>query len=229
MNVIDTCDLTDYFKAVGPDYHVSDNQRICGQLVEREVYCCVSELVSDLLTLAGESAYGTLRQTSIDYDELVELCRVKGDAKEAAEQECWYKFSELGEDERHRVMAGFEAQAAQDDEDFDPDYEPVFVRIPLKAKGQFTQLEESYAEDWQELCGEQGINIEDSEVYEHWVVSSWFKRKLYEHGETTGEISGLDIWGRSCTGQAIKLDHVIWEIAAEMQILVGQKNDWSKQ
>ncbi len=51
--------------------------------------------------------------------------------------------------------------------------------------------------------------------------------RLKEQGEMTGEFFNLTIWGRCTTGQSISMDSVIGTIAAEMQILHGQKNDWT--
>jgi hypothetical protein len=83
---------------------------------------------------------------------------------------------------------------------------------------------------WQDLCSEFDIDLEpgEQEVYEHWIVSQWFAEKLQEQGETTGELFNLTIWGRCTTGQAISIDHVISEIAAGMQILEGQKYEWTE-
>ena len=47
-------------------------------------------------------------------------------------------------------------------------------------------------------------------------MSDWLARKLRERGYLTGNLCGLTIWGRGCTGQAICLDRVIQEIACEL-------------
>ena len=91
--------------------------------------------------------------------------------------------------------------------------------------------EESDAEDWQTLCEEQGIELEDyiPYVYEHWIVSDYLADKLEAHGEKVlWNFFGMTIWCRTATGQAILLDGVISKICAEMEILEGQKYDWSK-
>lgn len=56
------------------------------------------------------------------------------------------------------------------------------------------------------------INDYRSEVFEHWIVSSWLGKKLQEHGETVVELYGLTIWCRTTTGQAIYCDCVIQQI-----------------
>ncbi len=53
-----------------------------------------------------------------------------------------------------------------------------------------------------------------SEVFEHWIVSSWLAQKLIEHGETIVEdFYGINfIWCRCTTGQAIYCDGVVQQI-----------------
>ena len=66
-----------------------------------------------------------------------------------------------------------------------------------------------------------------NEAYEWWFVTRWFAEKLAAHGEMV--IQGWhNVWGRTCTGQAILLDYVIGKITEEMGILDGQEHDWSK-
>lgn len=89
---------------------------------------------------------------------------------------------------------------------------------------------ESEFDEWRDAAEALGIDEPIThEAYEHWIVSDWFADKLKKHGEITGEFFNLTLWGRCGTGQSIYMDCVIAEIAAEMQILVGQQNDWSKQ
>ena len=59
-----------------------------------------------------------------------------------------------------------------------------------------------------------GWDIDDhrSEVYEHWICTSFLAQKLQEKRETVVECYGLTIWCRACTGQAIHCDWVIQEI-----------------
>jgi hypothetical protein len=85
------------------------------------------------------------------------------------------------------------------------------------------------AKTWEELCNEKGIDAYEyaPEIYEHWIVSDWLAARLEEHGERVlRDFFGMTIWGRSCSGQAIYLDYIISEIAAEMGILEGQANEW---
>lgn len=73
-------------------------------------------------------------------------------------------------------------------------------------------------EDWEELCSNQDINADEyrPEVYEHWLISGWLKRRLADYGQVVGDFMGLIVWGRCCTGQAIYLDHTIQRVATDL-------------
>ncbi|KAK2245412.1 hypothetical protein XC29_00725 [Clostridioides difficile] len=66
---------------------------------------------------------------------------------------------------------------------------------------------------------------EPHEIYEFWIVSEWLCNKLKELGEVV--IPSENIWGRGCTGQSISLDYVISKICEDMEILEGQKYEWT--
>ena len=68
------------------------------------------------------------------------------------------------------------------------------------------------------------LDTEPQEVYEWWVVTSWLLDELRKRGEVV--IPHENIWGRTCTGQAIKLDGIISAICSDMGILEGQRNEW---
>ena len=82
------------------------------------------------------------------------------------------------------------------------------------------------AEAYDNCCYENSLDPEYIEAYEHWIVTDWLAKKLEAHGEMVGDIFGLTIWGRTCSGQAILLDYVISKICEELEILEGQKNEW---
>ena len=72
--------------------------------------------------------------------------------------------------------------------------------------------------EMEELCLELQIDTDDfrNEVYEHYIISGWLAARLRERGAVTGDLCGMTIWGRCCTGQALCLDGVIQEIACEL-------------
>ena len=72
--------------------------------------------------------------------------------------------------------------------------------------------------DMEELCRELQIDTDDfrDEVYEHWIVDTHLANMLQSMGEVVGELCGLTIWGRCCTGQSICLDRVMQRCAIEI-------------
>ena len=113
----------------------------------------------------------------------------------------------------------------EDDEGFEvePDDEGEYDKKDLLRRAELIA-----EKDYEEFCREHDIEPDEHEVYEHWIVTDYFARKLKEQGETVGEVCGLTIWGRCATGQAISMDGVITRIARDMEILEGQRYDWSK-
>ena len=83
-------------------------------------------------------------------------------------------------------------------------------------------------EELKEFCEEFNYDCEEEpqEIFEWWAVSEYLFEKLKAKHEPVLEYGNIYIWGRTCTGQAILLDGVISEIALEMEILEGQKNEW---
>lgn len=66
--------------------------------------------------------------------------------------------------------------------------------------------------EWHELLYDDA----EREIFEHWLVSDWLAEKLAAKGEyVETNFYGMSIWGRTTTGQAVKMDRVIQEIAAE--------------
>jgi hypothetical protein len=57
---------------------------------------------------------------------------------------------------------------------------------------------------------------ENQEIYEWWVVSEWLREKLRDKGHPILENDYGAWWGRRTTGQAIKMDGSIREIAKEL-------------
>lgn len=70
---------------------------------------------------------------------------------------------------------------------------------------------------------------EPQEVYEWWAVSKWLFDKLSECNQPVLDAGSCYVWGRCTTGQAILLDVVITNICADMGILDGQENSWTKK
>lgn len=89
-------------------------------------------------------------------------------------------------------------------------------RLEYELRQKILNLVEAEPDGWREVCEEYNLDPEIREAYEHWIVSEWAARWLEEKGEITGEVCGLTIWGRCCTGQSIYMDNVWQEKAAEI-------------
>lgn len=215
----------DSYRAAGGEWESGANQQICKQLVGREVAHCVSSLVYHFAT-NPEALTGS------DYseDEIIELCRNVDDADLMTMAECRDYLQEHGGDEPRSAPNPWSMDADELGELLTEAGITPKPGIETARRQAIEAIDEeliSGLDDWREAareCAQENPN----EVYEHWIVSDWLAGKLKERGETTGELFGLTIWGRTTTGQAIALDAVIAGIAAEMQILEGQKHDWSE-
>ncbi len=66
-------------------------------------------------------------------------------------------------------------------------------------------------------CHASGSDPYEWEVFEHWAVSPWLAEKLAAEGERVDtDFAGLNVWGRTTTGQSISMDAVIRKIAADL-------------
>lgn len=192
----------------------ADYQRKVGEFVSREVIHCASTLIYELMQKAEEfpEYQDDLYSLSVNRQEKVSgnQYRLIVDCDERGEFACSvYQINEDGED--GKGVAGF-------------------VKSEYSAVQAFCEEygDPRTTEAWEQYFYETGIDKqvviigcsddpeieeEESEVFEHWIVTDWLGRKLEEAGETVVfNFMGLTIWGRTCTGQAIQLDDVICNI-----------------
>lgn len=167
------------------------------QMVQREVLCCMSSLVSTL----AKGAYAIESKGDFAHDEvkpLQELCEQAYelavpvlDYEEAAMQAGWHVYAGVwhhGEAHEHRAR--------------------TFI-----ARGYLST---------QEVCDTNSLDPYEREVFEYWAVSKWLAEKLQAQGERVDtDFAGLNIWARTTTGQAISMDGCIARIHAEMTSPVG--------
>lgn len=106
------------------------------------------------------------------------------------------------------------------DEEILPGYSTLYVDV------EDSDFQLSEAATWKELCENKSITPYENEALEFWAVSSWLSQKLEAQGETVTEFFDFTVWSRGTSGQSIFLDSVIQEIALDMEILKGQKNEW---
>lgn len=215
-------------------------QELGGRLVDREVYYCVSSLMSDLTALVSCANQAVLDQVYVTYEGMIALNR-RIDYDEAVEAH----IDDCDDLDDLENMAGFVGdwddalRAAGYNPDNTP-FKPIDTDDPEAEPEQYDDLaaylwdlEEEEGKkflealrtyikervnDHTDFCLEFEVDADEyeSDVYEHWIVSNWLARKLAERGEVTGDVCGMTIWGRCTTGQAIGLDYVIQQIAAEL-------------
>jgi len=217
-------------KRSDPDY-----QEAVSNFVRNNVVCCVSGLFSDVLKLVQNASRDTLRETSFDEEEMMELCEHK-DYEEAARQH-------IKDMDRDDLISALSDASVKDDRpsneignaamerlmkqieegDCDPAIDGSIEEGGFALMSEWPGISDDDLRDklgaalneddgWQEFCDEQGVDPEYVEVYEHWVVDRWFAARLAEYGEITGDFGGLTVWGRTSTGQAISMDYVVCRI-----------------
>lgn len=125
-----------------------------------------------------------------DSDEAIELWRAPPDYEEACLQEGIILTE--GEDGDYR--------ATQDGDEFDTG--------------------ESDLDDARRAaCDYFRVDMSDyeSEIFEHWAVSHYLADRIEERGgRIVRDWHGLNVWGRATTGQAIYMDGIMQDIAAEI-------------
>lgn len=207
-------------------------QNLASRLIEREVYYCVSALISDLSALVQAAPRGTV---DIDWDEDLYPLFEATDYEEAATQainDCddlnalESMVENVGYWDDACAQAGYDSAFEYADADgeldtidfgtwFDEHCTDDEKQDVLKTLRTYVA---DHCSDWAEFCRENDVDTDDfhSEVYEHWIVSNWLAYKLKERGYVVGEVSGLTIYGRCCTGQSMCLDHNMQAIALEL-------------
>lgn len=59
----------------------------------------------------------------------------------------------------------------------------------------------------EEIAEELGVEPDTSEVYEYYSIEGYRLKKFLEsQGELVFHLAGFDVWGRTCTGQAVYID-----------------------
>jgi hypothetical protein len=182
------------------DGNSTNNQHIKGILVGREVNMCLSYLMDELF-----KASNLVSSKDVDlpnYENIENLFVYPEYINDFA------NFAGGTEEQRDAEIERLEAEIeARDHEDQEQD------RIAIQSE--IDELKE--------------LETEARDILEWWAVDSMMFDSLKKHGEPVLEYANLNLWGRTCSGQAILLDHVITVIASEMQILEGQENDWNRR
>lgn len=175
------------------------NQRICAKFVADEVIACVSDMV--------ELTYGEdlTNKYAVNYEDVRNLSRYP---------------------EYYGEYAKFEGGAECDKEEEIERLEDLWESIKMlghyEGDDDLETIESCIDSEIHEL---NTLGLEDAEIFEWWIVTSWLGRKLEEKGYPVVERSMGWLWGRTTTGQSISIDYVIRQICQDMEFLYGQKNE----
>lgn len=209
------------------------NQRICSQLVNREVYANVNSMVDYILQSEG-------RDKPFDYDDIENMYSYEysghffslSKADENEKEEELEAQQEILDEMDEGIEAKEEYLDNLKDELMDP-MEGNMYRKAVRERLEFEiketerlikEMKEKRERLAKEIDEVEDLEAEPQEIFEWWLVSDFLCRKLKEKGYPVIECES--IWGRTTTGQAISIDWVIEQIAREMEILEGQKYEW---
>lgn len=204
------------------------------KLVSREVYYCVSSLVSELMQRAESfdpedtEALYDLEVAKRDYEEACteagweevdptwfvftngDTCFVSKDGDEGQAWDALLQDLDVRPEDYPDLDETTTAQEVCEDNGWELADSPTFYNTETG--------ETSEADGWEELASEQDIEPYVREVCEHWLVSDWLGERLEEKGETVRELMGLTVWARGTTGQAIYIDGVIEDIVNDLNL-----------
>lgn len=168
-------------------------QRVCGAFVRKNVLYCMSALMYDIGQHLEESA----KIFDEDYDTMLGWYQ-----QDDWDEPVSYYISSLDRDE---VVAYLEGRSIQcnDDEDVATLREAMLEDI--RSEGAL-----------QDFANENNLDPHVTEVYEHWLIDSYFAEELKEAGEIIFEFENMTIWGRTTTGQSISMDYVIEHMVKEL-------------
>lgn len=178
------------------------------QMIQREVLCCMSSVVSAMAQTAGCTISGTRARRDDAALALSNLCEQASelaapvlDYEEAALQAGWTQQPD-----------GRWWREPSSEKEANSDRAEMFL-------GSWPFI---YADDVQDACKYDAIDPYEWEVYEHWAVSTWFAEQLIAQGEHVNtDFAGLNVWARTCTGQAINMDGAVRKIYGAMVAPVG--------
>lgn len=186
------------------------------RLVRDNVIYCVSGLIYDLRSVAEQLD---------DYDTYLNLVSGRPDYEQAA-SEFVTEDADLDQLEEIADNFGYWADVVLESVGYDfteppeVDEEEVdfddYLDADPKRWETLRHAVWKLVDDFAWVCNHYALDPDCLEVYEHWIVSSWFGEKLKDKGEVVEGYMGLTVWGRTCTGQAIVMDELIQQIAKEL-------------
>lgn len=193
------------------------------RIADREVYCCDSGLVTDLIN--GAAGDSEVSQAFTDEEAIRNLY---ADPSEWQLDECRKYAEDYGIElpTTTRQTCCHHCQLDIEGDIFDEGWRDRGGNTHCRLEDEDETREQRHAQaeddndteqaEWldaaREACREHALD-NPSEVFEWWRVSEWLCGKLHEIGEVTID-NGLGCWwGRTTTGQAFIMDGVLQRVA----------------
>lgn len=155
-------------------------------MVQQEVMCCMSSLVSTLAQ--GAYTIARSRTGARDFKQAQNLGHLCDQASELA--------APVPDYEEAAIQAGWPSHT-----------------LGLQEGSAAALDEDRLNKDPQAWCEFHGHEPYDREVFEHWAVTTWFAEKLIAQGEKVDtDFAGVNVWARTTTGQSISMDGCIKNI-----------------
>lgn len=183
------------------------NQRIKGDFIGKHVYCNVNSMAEYCLSKGHED-----NESPIQYEEIENLYSLPEWSGTVLGESLY--FGGGSEEDRETFLEEFDRLTEESERMFEAE------EISEVTHERNLELIEEAKREVNDL------ESEPQEIFEWWAVSEFLYRKLKENGYCVVDAGSCYVWGRTCTGQAILLDHVITLICADMGILEGQENEW---
>lgn len=183
------------------------------QIMETDVYCCDSSLVSELMELSA-SGEGPLGE-EFSYEKVKNL---RPDPANFTLTECKEWLDDNGHDlpdpnpwEEDR--AGLIAMLGDEDEGDDHTDPRTDAELLAAVVDDMDAEGIDGLEAWRDAVRE---NAEDAEIYEWWRVSRWLADQLEGVGACVLDNAYGYWWGRTCTGQGMIMDGTLQRVAERL-------------
>jgi hypothetical protein len=201
-------------KATKEEYRQIRIEELAEMYAERDILCCDSSLVDDLVKSSFESTSEVSKEFCIDEWQNVYIDTTDWTAKKCREY-CDDNRIDYPTDsnpfnmEKDEIVEWLDILSVIDEKKAQRKniqylQEQLFLTID---KGDWGNVK-----DWRMAVQE---NAGVAEPYEWWRVTSWLCRKLSDIGEVVIDNNYGCWWGRCATGQGLIMDGVLQKIAAE--------------
>lgn len=174
------------------------------RVIKNDVLTCQSVLVEKLL-----------EENIVSYDEIENFYIDNSDAIEEIEEEI-EKLEEKIE-ELEEAYEELDEEYADLDVECSPEEEKVIREKMDNNEAEQKKIREKIEELEDKKSDLESEDGDSQDVLEWWVVSSWLAENLKKLGEPVLESDYETWWGRTCSGQAISLDHTMDELYEMVQ------------